>query len=103
MHRRILLVAAFVALACLPAVSAQAANGAGADRYIVVLKDAVDPAAVANIHANKYGASVDHVWGHALHGYSAVIPNDRVAAVRADANVSYVEAEIGRASCRERV
>jgi subtilisin family serine protease len=48
---------------------------------------------VAAIHANKYGASVDHVWGHALHGYSAVIPGDRVAAVRADANVSYVEAD----------
>jgi subtilisin family serine protease len=93
MHRRILLVAVLLLLASLLPVAAQAANGAGADRYIVVLKDAVDPAAVANIHANKYGASVDHVWGHALHGYSAVIPNDRVAAVRADANVAYVVAD----------
>jgi aqualysin 1 len=93
MHRRILLVAALAVLASVLPVSAQAGNGAGADRYIVVLKDAVDPASVAAIHANKYGASVDHVWGHALHGYSAVIPGDRVAAVRADANVSYVEAD----------
>jgi subtilisin family serine protease len=90
MHRRILLVAVLVVLACLLPVSAQAGNGAAADRYIVVLKDAVDPDAVANIHARKYGASVDHVWGVALHGYAAVIPNDRVAEVRADANVAYV-------------
>jgi aqualysin 1 len=93
MHRRILLVAVLAVLASLVPVSAQAGNGPGADRYIVVLKDAVDPDVVAGIHAKKYGASVDHVWGHAIHGYSAVIPNDRVAAVRADANVDYVEAD----------
>jgi subtilisin family serine protease len=58
--------------------------------YIVVLKDAVDPAAIANIHSTRYGAQVGAVWGYALHGYSAVIPNDRVAALRADANVKYV-------------
>jgi subtilisin family serine protease len=33
------------------------------------------------------------VWGFALHGYSAVIPNDRVASVRGDANVSYMVAD----------
>jgi subtilisin family serine protease len=93
MHRRILVVAVLVVFAALLPVSAGAGDGGGPDRYIVVLKDAVDPAAVANIHAKKYGASVDHVWGHALHGYSAVIPNDRVAAVRADADVAYVETD----------
>ena len=91
MHRRILLVAVLAVLASLLPVAAQAANGAGADRYIVVLKDAVDPNAVAELHAKKYGAAVDHVWGTALHGYSAVIPNERVAAVRLDPNVDYVE------------
>jgi aqualysin 1 len=90
MHRRILLVAAFAALASLLPISAQAGNGAGADRYIVVLKDAVDSARVADLHAMKYGAAVDHVWGTALHGYSAVIPNERVAAVRGDGDVAYV-------------
>jgi aqualysin 1 len=93
MRKRILLVAVLAALASLLPVSAQADNGAGADRYIVVLKDAVDSARVANLHAAKYGAAVDHVWGTALHGYSAVIPNDRVATIRADANVDYVEAD----------
>jgi aqualysin 1 len=90
MRTRILLAAVLAVLASLVPVSAQAGNGVGADRYIVVLKDAVDPARVADLHAAKYGASVDHVWGTALHGYSAVIPNNRVAAVRIDANVSYV-------------
>jgi subtilisin family serine protease len=73
--------------------SAQAAGGPGADRYIVVLKDAVDSAAVAKLHAAQYGAHVDAVWAHALHGYAAVIPNERVAAVRADQNVKYVVAD----------
>jgi aqualysin 1 len=94
MHKRIaLLVAAVASLAVLAALPAQAGNGPGADRYIVVLKSAVDSQAVANIHARSYGAQVDAVWGHALHGYAAVIPNERVAALRADLNVSYVVAD----------
>jgi subtilisin family serine protease len=94
MSRRIVLLTALsVALATLVAVPAQAGGGPGADRYIVVLKDAVDSSAVANLHAQRYGANVDAVWSHALRGYAAVIPNDRVAALRADENVSYVVAD----------
>ena len=37
------------------------------------------------------------MWGYALHGYAAVVPNDRVAELRADANVKYVVAD-GEAS-----
>lgn len=91
MRRRIvLLAAALVALASLLAASAQAGGDQRADRYIVVLKNAVDSNAVANLHSARYGAIVDAVWSHALHGYAAVIPNDRVAELRADENVSYV-------------
>ena len=98
MRRRIaLLVAALAVPAALLSLPAQAGNGNGASSYLVVLKDAVDPAAVANIHSNKYGAKVDDVWGSALHGYAAVIPNDRVAELRGDANVKYVVAD-GEAS-----
>jgi subtilisin family serine protease len=94
MSRRIVLLTALsVALATLVAAPAQAGGGQGADRYIVVLKDAVDSNAVANLHAARYGANVDAVWSHALRGYAAVIPNDRVAALRADENVSYVVAD----------
>jgi subtilisin family serine protease len=98
MGRRLALLAAVFAVpACLLSLPAQAGNGGGPESYIVVLKDAVDPAAVANLHSNRYGARVDAVWGHALHGYAAVIPNERVAALRADENVKYMVAD-GEAS-----
>jgi subtilisin family serine protease len=90
LRRSVLLAAALTALASVLVMTAQA-SGPGADRYIVVLKNAVDSNAVANLHAARYGASVEHVWSSALHGYSAVIPNDRVAALRTDQNVAYVE------------
>jgi aqualysin 1 len=90
MLRRIVLLAVLAIAAAFVVLPAQAGGGPGADRYIVVLKNAVDPAAVANIHAKKYGAKVDDVWGNALHGYAAAVPNSRVAALRADENVSYV-------------
>jgi subtilisin family serine protease len=92
-RRTSLLAGALVVLVSLLAAPAQAGEVGNANRYIVVLKGAVDPGAVAKIHASKYGAGVEAVWGHALHGYAAVIPNDRVAALRSDATVSYVEAD----------
>jgi len=62
------------------------------DRYIVVLKEgASDPGRTANGMARHYGLRVGHVYGHALGGFSAVIPNERVAAVRSDERVEYVE------------
>ena len=90
LRRTVLLAVALAALASVLVVSAQG-SGSGSDRYIVVLKNAVDTSAVANLHAVRYGASVENVWSSALHGYSAVIPNDRVAALRTDENVAYVE------------
>jgi subtilisin family serine protease len=91
MRKTTLLIAVFALLVVVLPASGLANATAGADRYIVVLKQAVDSQAVANLHSARYGASVDAVWSHALHGYAAVIPNDRVAAVRADPNVAYVE------------
>jgi len=90
MLRRIVLLTALACAAIVVAVPAQAGGGPGADRYIVVLKSAVDPSAVAKLHANKYGAKVDDVWGSALHGYAAAVPNGKVAELRADENVAYV-------------
>jgi subtilisin family serine protease len=90
MRRTTLLALLFAALVAALPISAQTANTGGAARYIVVLKNAVDSRAVANLHSARYGASVDNVWSVALHGYSAVIPNDRVAALRDDQNVAYV-------------
>jgi hypothetical protein len=42
---------------------------AGADRYVVVLKDSVrDPAAVAGEHARQHGAEVSFEYRSALKG-----------------------------------
>jgi subtilisin family serine protease len=71
---------------------AGASNGV-VGRYIVVLRGAADPPAVANEHATKYGASVSHVYVAALHGYAATIPDARLAAVRADPRVAFISAD----------
>jgi aqualysin 1 len=89
----VLLAAAAAVLATIAAFPANAGDGGGTSRYIVVLKNAVDPEAVATLHAKKFGAQVDAVWGHALHGYAAVIPKGQLKALEADENVAYVEAD----------
>jgi len=63
----------------------------GAERYIVVLKDDAKPKEVAAEHGRRHGAQVKFVYERALRGYAAVIPNDRVAEIRADNRVDYVE------------
>jgi subtilisin family serine protease len=62
------------------------------DHFIVVLKDSVtNPGAVAQEHARSHGAQLGFVYSHALKGYSATIPTNRVASVRSDSRVAYVE------------
>jgi aqualysin 1 len=66
-------------------------SGRPADRYIVVLKDGVSsPGHSANGMARRYGLGVGIVYTHALEGFSAVIPNERVAEVRNNAQVDYI-------------
>ena len=61
------------------------------DRYIVVLQDDVaNPPQVANEMAQLYGLSVSHVYEHALKGFAAYIPPERLTAVRADPRVRYI-------------
>jgi subtilisin family serine protease len=89
--RRGLPVVALAAVACAVPVSvAQAAP----ERYIVVLEESAgDPAVVAADHGRRHEAQADRVFRSALRGYSAVIPSERVAALRADQRVKYVEAD----------
>jgi aqualysin 1 len=63
----------------------------GADRYIVVLEEAVQPHDVAQQHSARYGLTIGHVYRHALRGYSAVVPSARLEALRAEDEVAYVE------------
>jgi aqualysin 1 len=64
---------------------------AAAERYIVVLKEAAQPQEVARRHAARHGLTIGYVYGHALRGYSAVVPSARLAALRAEEEVAYVE------------
>jgi subtilisin len=92
MQRISILTLAAATVGVLLALPAQARpDGPAAERYIVVLEAGVNADAFAEMHARRYGAQVGFVYRHALAGYAAVIPDDRVAAVRADDNVAYVE------------
>jgi aqualysin 1 len=67
-------------------------SAGGAERYIVVLNDSVPgPGQVANEHARAHGASVGFVYRHAIKGYSAAIPENRLGAIEDDPRVDYVE------------
>jgi len=93
LSRKVLtLVAVLAAAVAVLAPSGGVAAGPAAGRYIVVLNDGAGaPNDVAAEHARAFGATVGFVYSHALRGYSAVIPNDRVAELRADSRVAYVE------------
>jgi subtilisin len=77
-----------------PPATGQPATGSGTQRYLVVLKPTVaDPGAVATAQAIAYGALVTHVYRFALKGYSATIPSNRVAALRANPQVQFVSVD----------
>ncbi len=80
-------------LAFLLAAPVAGAGSSAVGRYIVVLRDGANSAAVAQDHAARFGASVSHVYRFALRGYAASIPDARLAAVRADARVAFVSAD----------
>ncbi len=62
------------------------------DQYIVVLEDDVDhPAQVASGIEQRQDVEVGFVYSNALEGFSAEIPPQDLAAVRANPQVAYVE------------
>ena len=64
------------------------------EHYLVVLKpDITDPGAVARKHRARYGVTVMNVYRSALKGYAAAIPAGRLAQIRRDPSVAYVEAD----------
>jgi aqualysin 1 len=91
--KKITLFAALGAVAAtLLVLPAQGAAPQAAEPYVVVLKIGVDSETVAAQHSQRYGATIGFVYhGHALYGYSARVPANRLAALRADENVAYVE------------
>ena len=63
-----------------------------ADSYIVVLEEDVDhPSQVASGIEQRQNVDVGFVYSHALEGFSAEIPDEALAAVRANPQVAYIE------------
>src|SRR3954468_12234246 len=92
-------------LALLTAVPASAAGtGAGTaastqvaadDRYVVVLKDSAGaPERVAAEQRTRHHLRVGHIYSAALRGYSATVPRDRLAGLRADPRVAAVSPDL---------
>ena len=83
-------------LALLTAVPAAAQTGVAADdRYVVVLKDSAGaPDKVAGEQRSRHHLRVGHVYSSALRGYSATVPRDRLAALRADPRVAAVSPDL---------
>jgi subtilisin family serine protease len=63
-----------------------------AERYIVVLKPGADTTVSEAVNtAEAQGADVRFVYRHALHGYSATLPEALLAKLRRSGDVAYVE------------
>ncbi|MGH2786475.1 MAG: S8 family serine peptidase [Actinomycetota bacterium] len=60
-------------------------------RYIVVLKKSAAAGSVAVLHSRSFGFEVDHVYRHALKGYSAAMPRAAARAVANAPGVRWVE------------
>jgi subtilisin len=67
-----------------------AATPDSAARYIVTLHPGSDPGVVAAEHQRSRGASVTHVYRHALKGYAATLTTTAVATLTADPQVAAV-------------
>jgi aqualysin 1 len=95
MSKVVLLIASMLAATLLLAGSALTQTQPAvdhADRYIVVLDDEVDhPSQVASDIEQRQDLEVGFVYSNALEGFSAEIPDQSLAAMRADPRVDYVE------------
>ncbi|GAB2968586.1 subtilisin AprE [Streptomyces pseudoechinosporeus] len=64
-------------------------------RYVVVLRDSVaDVGAVVRKHGIRYGLLPRFVYRHALEGYSAAVPKNRVRELRNDPDVAAVATDL---------
>jgi len=67
------------------------AQASQAGDYIVVLKDSVaSPQQVAIEMSGKHGLEVSESYSHALKGFSAKVPANKLAAIKSDARVKFV-------------
>lgn len=83
-----------VALLLSPLLLSAQGRGQGAhaipNRYIVLLKDGVDIDAASADIAVKHGGQVDHLYKHALKGFSAELSDARVAELKNDPRIAAI-------------
>jgi subtilisin len=85
---------ALLLVAVLAAVDPIRAFASPPEGYIVVLKDdTADVPAVAADHARAHGVGLRYLYSHALKGYSAVIPLQRLAHVLGDPRVLFISVD----------
>lgn len=72
--------------------AAKTAGGGIPGRYIVVLRDEVDdvPGVAARL-AHAHGGTPEHVYQHALKGFSIALPEQAAEALARDPQVDYIE------------
>lgn len=61
------------------------------DNYIVILKDGTNPWSVANEMAQQRGLGISHIYGTAVNGFSALVPNGQLDKITSDPRVKYIE------------
>jgi subtilisin family serine protease len=63
------------------------------DHYIIKLRPNQNAAAVANEMALTHGLGLGHIYRHALHGFSAFVPQGRLNALRSDPRIVSIVAD----------
>ena len=82
-------------LVCSALVPIAAAAADGTDDYVVMLKDSIaDPGSVGEAQVDQRDGDLGFVYRSALKGYSAELPEDEVASLRADPRVLSVTRDV---------
>jgi Peptidase inhibitor I9 len=68
-------------------------DGVVLDHYIIKLRPNQNAAAVAHEMTLTHGFGVGHIYRHALHGFSAFVPQGRLNALRSDPRVVSIVAD----------
>ena len=76
-----------------PGLVAGADDGIIQDHYIIKLRPNENAAAVANEMALTHGLGLGHTYRHALHGFSAFVPQGRLNALRSDPRIVSIVAD----------
>lgn len=90
---RLAIVAAIVLAAMVSIRPAAAANpNAIPNQYIIVFKKGVtDPEGRASLMSAEHGLGVLQTYSHAIKGFAAIVPPARLARLKADPNVAFVQ------------